>query len=207
MSLPRRTLLAAAALLSLAFLPGRLTAQMHGGTSDEGTSTFGEEFPHGVTFWTRREPEGCWLCAPAIDFNAGFFKTKATPSDLTEGFVRVHSQWGLGFRHLAMSADALWIPHLTQSTPRISFVAQVEPISQAKRLYASAGIGMISNGSASGKGFGGWAQAVVAYRSPIHDIAPFIQAGRMLSGSNRETEILLGLAHPIAPYRMHYTIK
>ena len=35
------------------------------------------------------------------------------------------------------------------------------------------------------------------------DIAPFVQAGRVLNGTNRETEFLFGIAHPIAPYKMH----
>jgi hypothetical protein len=204
MSILRRSLISAFTFITVVLLPGALVAQQHDMAGDDGASTFGEDFPHGVTFWTRREPAGCWLCAPAVDFNAGRWSMKdATAST----FLRVHTQWGLGIRHLAMSADALWIPHLTHSTPRISFVAQVEPISQAKRLYVSAGLGMVSNGSTSGQGFGGWAQGVVAFRSPIHDLAPFIQAGRILSGSNRETEFLFGIAHPIAPYRMHYTIK
>lgn len=207
MSNHRRSFVPALVVAALALLPGALAAQQHAMGNDEGVSTFGEEFPHGVTFWTRREPEGCWLCAPAVDFNVGRFVEKASPSNLSETFLRVHTQWGLGFRHLAMSADALWIPHLTQSTPTISFVAQYEPISQAKRLYASVGAGMISGRDQTGNGFSPWAQAVVAYRSPIHDLAPFVQAGRVLNGTNRETEFLLGIAHPIAPYRMHYTIK
>ena len=207
MSILRRILTAAFTLATLALLPGALAAQQHDMGSNDGVSTFGEDFPHGVTFWTRREPDGCWLCAPAVDFNAGIFRMKQSPNDLSEGFLRVHTQWGLGFRHLAMSADALWIPHLTQSTPTISFVAQYEPISQQKRVYASVGAGMISGRDQNGNGFSPWAQAVVAYRSPIHDLAPFIQAGRVLNGTNRETEFLFGIAHPIAPYRMHYTIK
>jgi hypothetical protein len=207
MSTTRRTLYTAIAVLAFAFLPGKASAQSHD-TGDDGVSTFGEDFPHGVTFWTRREPEGCWLCAPAVDFNVGLYKVKATPDDISETFLRVHTQWGLGIRHLAMSVDAQWIPHLTQATPSISFVAQYEPISQTKRPYASAGIGMVSGHAQNGKnGFTPWGQVVLAYRSPIHDLAPFVQVGRALSGDNRESEFLFGIAHPIAPYRMHYTVK
>lgn len=198
----RRTLFAALAALAFAFLPGNVSAQAHDMASD-GATTFGEEFPHGVTFWTRREPDGCWLCAPAIDINGGLFKMKASPSDISETFWRLHSQWGTGFRHLAMSADVLWIPKLTQSSPTFSILAQYEPISQTKRLYASIGAGMISGRDQTGNGFSPWAQATVAYRSAIHDIAPFVQAGRVLNGTNRETEFLFGIAHPIAPYKMH----
>ena len=202
MSITRRTLCAAAAALSLAFLPGQLSAQMHG-TSDEGVSTFGEEFPHGVTFWTRREPEGCTLCAPSIDINGGLFRTKAGSGEVSKGFFRLHSQFGLGIRHLALAADALWIPKLTQSSPTFSAVAQYEPLSQAKRVYLSVGVGAISGRDQTGNGFSPWAQAALAYRLPIHDLAPFVQAGRVLNGTNRETEFLFGIAHPLAPYKMH----
>lgn len=202
----RRTLFATLAALVLAALPGRLRAQDHAMASD-GASTFPEEFPHGVTFWTRREPEGCWLCDPSIDINGGLFKMKASPDDVSETFWRVHTQWGLGVRHLALSADILWVPELSQSSPTVSFVAQFEPISQRKRLYASVGVGMVTGHDQDGNGFTPWGQAQLAYRSPIHDIAPFVQIGRALNGDNRESEILIGLAHPIAPYRMHYSIK
>jgi hypothetical protein len=206
MSTTRRSLYAALAALSLAFLPGQLVAQDHAMGGD-GASTFGEEFPHGVTFWTRREPDGCTLCAPAIDINAGLYKMEAEPDALSETFIRLHTQWGLGIRHMSLSADLLWIPGLTQSTPSVAFVAQYEPISQAKRFYVGVGGGMISGRDQDGNGFSLWGQATVAYRSPIHDIAPFVQVGQVLSGDDREMEFLFGVAHPIAPYRMHYTIK
>ena len=208
MQLARPTLVAAIAALCLA-APARAAAQDHAMDhgnemmADDGVSTFGEDFPHGVTFWTRREPEGCWLCAPAVDINGGLYYTKASPDNISKGFVRVHTQWGLGVRHVALSADMLFVPRLTQSTPAVSFVAQYEPVSQISRFYASVGAGMISGRDQGGNGFSPWAQAVVAYRSPIHDVAPFVQVGRVLNGTDREFEFLFGVAHPIAPYRMH----
>ena len=71
MSTIRRAFYATATLVSLFAVPTALRAQEHGG---DGISTFGEDFPNGVTFWTRREPEGCWLCAPAIDVNGGIYQ-------------------------------------------------------------------------------------------------------------------------------------
>lgn len=202
MSIVRRTLFAAAAALSLALLPGRLWAQMRG-MSDEGVSTFGDDFPHGVTFWTRREPEGCTICAPSIDINGGLFRTKSGSGTISNGFFRLHSQFGLGIRHLALAADVLWIPKLTQSSPAFSAVAQYEPLSQVKRVYLSAGLGMISGRDQTGNGFSPWLQGVAAYRTKIHDLTPFVQAGKVMNGTNREWEFLLGVAHPLAPYKMH----
>lgn len=206
MSFARRTLVAAAAVIALAALPGEAAAQDHDMGSD-GASTFGEDFPHGVTFWTRREPVGCWLCDPAIDINAGLYqRTGDVPSDVSETFIRLHTQLGTGFRHFGLAVDLLWIPSVTKVSPdNFTLVAQYEPISQQKRLYANLGLGLIAGReqTAGENGFSPWAQATVAYRSKIHDIAPFVQAGRVLNGDNREFEFLFGLAHPIAPYKMH----
>lgn len=203
MSSLRRVLVAAVAAFLLSTLPQALVAQDHAMDAGDGASTFGEDFPHGVTFWTRREPVGCWLCAPAIDINFGLYNVSAEPEDISELFIRLHSQFGLGVRHLAVSADLLWIPEISQSSPTVSIVAQYEPFDQRKRVYGSIGAGMISGRDQEGNGFTPWAQAQLAYRSAIHDIAPFVQVGLPLTGDDREFEFMLGIAHPIAPYRMH----
>ena len=207
MSTTRRTLFAAFAAFLLALLPGQLTAQMHE-TSSDGVATFGEDFPHGVTFWTRREPVGCWFCEPAIDFNAGLYqRTGDVVEDVSEIALRLHTQFGTGIRHVALAVDLLWVPKLTKVSPdNFTIVAQYEPLDQRKRWYASAGLGLIAGReqNAGENGLSPWAQATVAYRGPIHDIAPFVQVGRVLNGDGREMEFLFGLAHPIAPYKMHY---
>jgi hypothetical protein len=206
MSSIRRALFAALATLALALVPAALSAQEHD-MGNDGASTFGEDFPHGVTFWTRREPVGCWLCDPSIDINYGLYqRTGDVPEDISENFLRLHTQFGTGVRHVALAVDLVWLPSLSKVSPdNFTIVAQYEPISQQKRLYANLGLGLIAGReqTAGENGFSPWAQATVAYRSKIHDIAPFVQAGRVLNGDNREFEFMFGLAHPIAPYRMH----
>lgn len=209
MSTTRRPLFAALAALSLAILPSQMTAQDHAAGNDV-ASTFGEEFPHGVTFWTRREPDGCTLCAPAIDINAGLYqRTGDVAEDVSEIGLRLHTQFGTGIRHIALAVDLLWVPELTQVSPEnFTIVAQYEPIDQRKRLYVNVGLGVIAGReqNAGENGFSPWATATVAYRGPIHDITPFVQVGRVMSGDDREFEFLIGIAHPIAPYRMHYDL-
>jgi hypothetical protein len=208
MSTIRRALIASATLVTLFALPSALRAQEHGG--DEGISTFGEEFPHGVTFWTRREPEGCTLCAPAIDVNFGLYqRTGDVAEDISELALRLHTQFGLGVRHVALAVDILWVPELTKVSPdNFTIVAQYEPISQASRAYANIGFGVIAGReqNAGENGFSPWATATLAYRGPIHDITPFVQVGRVMSGDDRKFEFLFGIAHPIAPYKMHYDL-
>ena len=89
MSMIRRTLFTALTALAFAALPGQLSAQDHA-TESDGASTFGEDFPHGVTFWTRREPVGCWLCEPAIDINYGLYQRSGdVAEDISENFLRL----------------------------------------------------------------------------------------------------------------------
>jgi hypothetical protein len=207
MSMFRRTLLSLIAAFALATLPGQLIAQDHEMAGDDGASTFGEEFPHGVTFWTRREPVGCWLCDPSIDINAGWYqRTGDVPADVSEFALRLHTQLGTGIKHIGLAVDLLWLPGLTKVSPdNFTIVAQYEPLDQRKRLYANLGLGVIAGReqNAGENGFSPWATATVAFRGPIHDLAPFVQVGRVLSGDDRKFEFLLGIAHPIAPYRMH----
>ena len=199
MSTLRRMLLSLIAAIALATLPGALAAQDHAVEGGDGASTFGEDFPNGVTFWTRREPIGCWLCAPSVDINGGYYMVEDESADISTGFFRLHTQWGLGVKHIAMSADLLWRGEGGSSAV---LMAQYEPISQRSRFYASVGFGVIDDNS----GFWPWGQATLAYRSPIHDLAPFVMLGKVLtddSGVNDNPQLFLGLAHPIAPYRMH----
>ncbi|HKV71633.1 MAG TPA: hypothetical protein VJN62_10315, partial [Gemmatimonadales bacterium] len=69
-------------------------------------------------------------------------------------------------------------------------------------FYVSVGAGLITGHV--GDRFAGWAQAVVAYRTPIHELTPFIQAGRALTSQVQRSEFLFGIAHPLAPYRLHF---
>lgn len=200
MPIARRALVTAVALFALALLPQGVVAQDHADEGGDGVSTFGEDFPHGVTFWTRREPDGCTLCAPSIDINGGFFMQQQDPIDISTGFFRLHTQWGLGIKHIAMSADLLWRSGSGGSSAVL--MAQYEPISQRSRFYLSAGGGLIDDDG----GFWPWVQATAAYRSPIHDLAPFVMVGKVPgddAGINHNAQLYLGVAHPLAPYKMH----
>lgn len=195
----RLTLLA---LASVALIASPLKAQDHGGM-DEDHPWWG----HGVTFWSQRDPEGCLICNPSIDLNGGYYLSKdAGDASQNWGFFRLHTQMGLAVRHLSLAGDLLWLPGVTGGTPRFSILAQVEPLSQLSRVYLSGGVGLITESPFTSNGttrMQGWIQATVAYRSAIHDLAPFAQVGMIVAGSGRKPEILLGVAHPLAPYRMH----
>ena len=53
----------------------------------------------------------------------------------------------------------------------------------------------------SGDRLNGWLEATAAWRSPLHDITPFVQIGHA-TGSGHEFELLIALAHPLSPYHV-----
>ena len=155
--------------------------------------------PHGTTF--SQGPRANWTFAPPhLDIDAGWFSVRSTP-DVREAFFRVHFQTAPGIKLLEISSDLLWIPS-EGATPTWSVVLQVAPISETSRVYFSAGIGGINRRDPQGDRLAGWTQAVLAVRTPIHELTPFIQVGQALL-DNARVELLVGIAHPLAPYLLH----
>lgn len=160
---------------------------------------------HGVTFWSQADPEGCWLCSPAIDINGGLFSSKDAADNATNyAFVRLHTQIGLGISYVSLAGDVNFIPTLG-ATPTFSMLAQFEPLRTLSRVYVGAGLGLITGHDPTADRMEPWAQATLAYRSMLHDLTPFVQVGSALN-SGQKLELLFGVAHPLAPYKMHWTL-
>jgi hypothetical protein len=155
--------------------------------------------PHGTTF--SQGPRTDWTFAPPhLDIDGGWFSRKTSP-EVSEAFFRVHFQTAPGIKYLEISSDLLWLPALG-ATPTWSVVLQVAPISEESRFYLSAGFGGITGRDPSGDRLAAWVQAVAAVRTPIHELTPFVQFGRPLVSGARP-ELLVGIAHPLAPYLLH----
>ncbi|MGH7594227.1 MAG: hypothetical protein ACRELE_10315, partial [Gemmatimonadales bacterium] len=75
------------------------------------------------------------------------------------------------------------------------------PIKSTSAFYLSGGIGLITNHTPSGAA-AGWVQGQLAYRTPIHVVTLFAQLGTSLN-SGSHTELLIGVQHPLAPYKLH----
>ncbi|HEY6808307.1 MAG TPA: hypothetical protein VI160_05905 [Gemmatimonadales bacterium] len=182
-----------ALLLALAALPAHADAQESG--PDAGHASHGRTFhPGGGTGWT--------LGYPSVDVNAGEWFTSSGPgSSIHHFFLRAHVGMNTGIPHLALSGDLNWIPSLG-ATPVFSVVGQVDPLDRASPFYLSVGAGLVTGHSPGADRFVGWAQAVLAFRTPIHELAPFVQVGRALQ-TGAKLEVLVGLAHPLAPYQFH----
>lgn len=156
--------------------------------------------PHGTTF--SQGPRDNWtFAAPHLDIDGGVFRVSRTAGDTSLGFVRLHLQTAPGIPLLEVSSDLIWLPQ-RGATPTWSAVLQVAPLRETSRVYLSAGIGGISGHDAADR-LSGWVQAVLAIRTPIHELTPFVQIGKALVDGAR-AELLCGIAHPLAPYLLHF---
>lgn len=190
-------LVTALAWATLAVFPlTRAVAQQDGGDGE------GSHLPHGRAF-SPGNGAGWTFGYPTIDINAGLFDTEGASGGpgVHKFFLRVHGGMNTGIPHFALSLDANWLPSIG-ATPVVSFVGQIDPLDRESPFYVSVGAGLITGHVATGDKFAGWAQAVVAYRTHIHELAPFIQAGHALN-SGQQFEFLFGVAHPLAPYLFH----
>lgn len=188
-----RTPLALAALL-LPLTAGQLAAQHEDPDYPDQSHPRQTAFSEGPrTGWT--------IGAPHLDINGGLFHVRRDRSDTKEGFVRLHAQAALGIPALEVASDLQWVPSFG-ATPTWSAVGQIAPLKASSIVYLSGGLGVITGHSSRGDRLKGWMQGVVAVRTPLHEIAPFVQVGRAF-GSGQKAELLFGIAHPLAPYRFH----
>lgn len=156
-----------------------------------------DDHPH-VQAFTNGSPGGWTFGAPHLDVAAGYYTAGANSH---AAFFRAHVQLAVKSRYLQLSSDIQFLPSITKANPSASLVVQVAPLAERSSLYASAGVGLITNHTASGAA-AGWVQGQLAWRGPIHAFALFGQVGRSLNSGSR-TELLIGLQHPLAPYRAH----
>jgi hypothetical protein len=155
---------------------------------------------HGRTFSTGPR-EGWTFSSPHLDVAGGLYREPNHAPVVSEAFFRLHVQAAVGPKFLELAADLLWLPDLG-GTPTFSAALQFAPVAETSPFYLAAGGGVISGRSSVGDRLSGWLQAEVAWRTPIHELTPFVSVGRALVDGG-ELELLVGIAHPLAPYRMH----
>lgn len=164
-----------------------------------GESNYDDSHPHQTAF--SEGPRAGWtIGAPHLDLNGGVFHVDRGAGNTTEAFIRLHAQAALGIPALELASDLQWIPDFG-ATPTWSAVGQIAPLKQDSRVYLSGGLGVVT-GHSSRDRLRGWVQGVLAVRTPLHELAPFVQVGRAF-GSGQRAEFLFGVAHPLAPYRFH----
>lgn len=160
-----------------------------------------DSMTHRPTF-SQGAARGWTFGPPHLDLNAGLLlRDGGTGPALREGFLRFHAQFALGSNHLVSASDLLVLPGVG-ATPIFSSVFQFQPLRPHSWLFLGAGLGVTTGHGGSTDRLSGLLQGVAAFRLPVHEIALFVQASKALR-RGQEGELLLGIAHPIAPYRHH----
>lgn len=182
--------------LTLALMPlTRAAAQEPHSDSDSGPVFHGRAFSTGTR-------EGWTFSTPHLDINGGVYTVDTGGARVSKAFFRLHLQTALGIHLVQVSSDLLWIPSFG-ATPTVSGTLELAPIPQESPFYVAAGVGLITGHDGGVDRLAGWAQGTVGYRTRIHELTPFVQVGRGLTSGQR-TEWLFGIAHPLAPYKLHF---
>ena len=184
----------AIATIALALGTVSTTLAQHGEDPDSADQS------HGRTFSTGSR-KGWTFSSPHVDIGGGVYMEPGHEPNVSEGFFRIHVQVAAGPKLVELAADLLWLPD-RGATPTFSAALQLAPFAEASPIYFAAGIGLI-NGRAATDRFAGWLQAELAVRTPIHELTPFISVGKALVADS-ELELQIGIAHPLAPYLLHF---
>ena len=184
--------------LTLALLPvTRVFAQHPAAPGDTDTGPV----IHGRTFSTGTR-EGWTFSTPHLDINGGLHDVDTGAGRLSKAFFRLHLQTAFGVHAVQLSSDLLWIPS-RGATPAWSGTLELAPIHQESPFYVAGGIGLITGHDVGADRLVGWLQGTAAVRTPIHELTPFVQVGKALTTGNK-AEFLIGIAHPLAPYKLHF---
>ena len=160
-----------------------------------------DSMSHKPTF-SEGDSRGWTFGPPHLDLNAGLLlRDGGTGPGVHEGFVRFHAQFALGSSHLVSSSDLLFLPGVG-ATPVFSTAFQVQPLRPDSWLFLAAGLGVTTGHGGSKDRLSGLVQGTAAVRLPVHEFALFIHASKALR-RGQAGDLLLGIAHPIAPYRHH----
>lgn len=183
---------------TLAVLPLARVAAQHDTASsepDSGPVIHGRAFSTGTRVgWT--------FGAPHLDINGGLHDVNSGGTTVSKGFFRLHLQTALGIHLVQVSSDLLWIP-ASGATPVWSGTLELAPIHQESPFYLAGGVGLVTGHAVGVDRLVGWLQGTAAVRTPIHELTPFVQVGRAVVSGN-STELLIGIAHPLAPYKLHF---
>lgn len=158
------------------------------------------------------KPGSCDLCAPRlfIDGAALFRAAAALPSvtsDETTPLVRARLEIGSMVERLGVFLQMEFTP-ADGPTPAIQFGLKLWGLAAQRAFNVSAGVGVTDYRQGIGEltpgAFvaRGWGQLAARYRSPLHELMLYGQAGVPFLSSGR-VSYQLGVSHPLAPYKLH----
>jgi hypothetical protein len=154
----------------------------------------------------------CDLCAPQLSLDgAALFRADAAlpsaGSPKTTALVRARLEVGSFVPHVGLFSQMEFTPS-DGPTPAIQFGLALWAMRRQSPLNLSAGIGFTDYREGVGETrpgafvMHGWGQLRLQYRTPVHDVTLYAQAGAPLISGGRAS-YQLGGSHPLAPYKLH----
>ena len=158
------------------------------------------------------KPGNCDLCAPRLYFDgAALFRAAAdlpnAASDKTTPLLRARLEVGTFVPHVGLFSQMEFTPSDGPS-PTIQFGVRLWALARSSALNASLelgasdyrqGIGETSPGAFVMRG---WSELTAQYRSPLHEVTLYAQAGVPWLQTAR-VRYQVGVSHPLAPYKLH----
>ncbi len=154
----------------------------------------------------------CDLCSPRVYLDgAALFRSGAdlprATSDKTTPLVRARLEIGTFVPHLGLFSQMAFTP-ADGPTPEIQVGVKLWALRQASAFNAIVELGGTDYRQGVGESspgafvLRGWGQVSAQYRSPLHDITLYAQAG-VPSSSTARVRYQVGVSHPLAPYKLH----
>lgn len=158
------------------------------------------------------KPGNCDLCAPRLYVDgAALFRAAAdlpsASSDKTTPLVRARLEVGTFVPHVGLFSQMEFTPSDGPS-PTIQLGMRLWALSRSSAFNASVelgatdyrqGIGQTSPGAFVMRG---WSELTAQYRSPLHEVTLYAQAGVPWLQTAR-VRYQVGVSHPLAPYKLH----
>ena len=155
---------------------------------------------------------GCDLCAPQVSLDAGALLRSAPllpagGSDATTPLVRARVDVGTFVPHVGLFTTMEFTPQ-DGPTPTLTLGLTLWARPRDSRWNITGGLGLIDYRQGIGEStpgafvMRGWGQIDVSYRTPLHELTAYGQAG-VPSGGIRRATYQIGVSHPLAPYKLH----
>ena len=154
----------------------------------------------------------CDLCSPRlyVDAAALFRAGAALPSaesDKTTPLVRGRLEVSSFLPHVGLFSHMEFTP-ADGPTPTLQFGLAAWALNAHSTVNVSGGLGVtdfrqgIAEQSPGAFVLRGWGHVAAQYRSPLHELTVYAQAGTAFAGGARP-RYQLGVSHPLAPYKLH----
>jgi hypothetical protein len=156
--------------------------------------------------------ENCTICMPRLSLaGAALWRTQeqlpSVGSSRTAALLRAEFSATLGISQVGLFSTMEFVP-ADGPSPTITGGLLLSPLPASSRFSLTAGLGFIDARQGVGESspgayvVRGWGQLGMQYRTPVHELALYAQAGAPFSG-DRQFSYQIGLSHPLAPYTFH----